>query len=357
MASTTGLYDPSFEHDACGIGFVANIKGNKSHQIISDALTVLENMEHRGACGCEANTGDGAGIMLQIPHEFFFDECVKLGLHLPTCGNYAVGVLYFPTDIRLKEECREIFNRSAEKLGLEILAYRKVPVNKSDIGFTALSVEPEMEHVFIARPDHITDLDAFERKLFVLRNYASHTINSTVKKDAIGFYIASLSHKILVYKGQLTSMQVRGYFPDLNDKRLVSAFGLVHSRFATNTFPSWKLAQPFRYIAHNGEINTLQGNLNWLRTNEKNFTSSYFTHEEMDMLLPIIFEGQSDSACLDNVIELLTLCGRSLPHVMMMLIPEAWDGNDDMDPLKKAFYEYHASFQEPWDGPASISAK
>lgn len=355
MASTTGLYDPSFEHDACGIGFVANIKGNKSHQIISDALTVLENMEHRGACGCEANTGDGAGIMLQIPHEFFFDECVKLGLHLPTCGNYAVGVLYFPTDIRLKEECREIFNRSAEKLGLEILAYRKVPVNKSDIGFTALSVEPEMEHVFIARPDHITDLDAFERKLFVLRNYASHTINSTVKKDAIGFYIASLSHKILVYKGQLTSMQVRGYFPDLNDKRLVSAFGLVHSRFATNTFPSWKLAQPFRYIAHNGEINTLQGNLNWLRTNEKNFTSSYFTHEEMDMLLPIIFEGQSDSACLDNVIELLTLCGRSLPHVMMMLIPEAWDGNDDMDPLKKAFYEYHASFQEPWDGPASIS--
>ena len=355
MASNTGLYSPQFEHDACGIGFVANIKSYKSHQIVSDALTILENMEHRGACGCENNTGDGAGIMIQMPHEFFFDECVKLGVHLPPFGRYGVGVIFFPKDIRLKEECRDIFNRTAEKLGLEILAYRKVPVNADDIGLTALSVEPEMEQVFIACPDHITNADDFERKLFLLRNYASHTINSTVKKDAIGFYIASLSYKTVVYKGQLTSNQVRSYFPDLNNKRVVSAFGLVHSRFATNTFPSWKLAQPFRYIAHNGEINTLQGNLNWLRTSEKSFTSPYFTKEEMDMLLPIVTEGQSDSACLDNVIELLTLCGRSLPQVMMMLIPEAWDGNEHMDPVKKAFYEFHASFQEPWDGPASIS--
>ncbi|HEY8397473.1 MAG TPA: glutamate synthase large subunit [Flavihumibacter sp.] len=355
MASNQGLYHPSFEHDACGIGFVANIKSNKSHQIISDALTVLENMEHRGACGCEANTGDGAGIMIQVPHEFYFDECVKLGFHLPSFGRYGVGVLFFPREIRLREECRDIFNRAAEKLGLEIIGYRKVPVNTEGIGATALSVEPEMEHVFIACPDHINNPDDFERKLFILRNYASHTINNTVRKDAIGFYIASLSYKTVVYKGQLTSNQVRGYFPDLNDKRLVSAFGLVHSRFATNTFPSWKLAQPFRYIAHNGEINTVQGNLNWLRTNEKGFTSPYFTKEEMDMLLPIVTDGQSDSACLDNMIELLTLTGRSLPHVMMMLIPEAWDGNDKMDPVKKAFYEYHASFMEPWDGPASIS--
>jgi glutamate synthase (NADPH/NADH) large chain len=355
MASNTGLYNPAFEHDACGIGFVANIKGNKSHQNISDALTVLENMEHRGACGCEANTGDGAGIMIQTPHEFFFDECVKLGVHLPAFGKYGVGVLYFPKEIRLKEECREIFNRSAEKLGLEILAYRKVPVNPSDIGPTALSVEPEMEHVFIICPDHISNPDVFERKLFILRNYATHTINNTVKKDNIGFYVASLSYKTVVYKGQLTSHQVRNYFPDLSNKRLVSAFGLVHSRFATNTFPSWKLAQPFRYIAHNGEINTLQGNLNWLKTSEKNFTSPFFSKEEMDMLLPIIFEGQSDSACLDNMIELLTMCGRSLPHVMMMLIPEAWDGNEQMDAVKKAFYEFHAAFMEPWDGPASIS--
>jgi len=355
MVNNQGLYHPSFERDACGIGFVANIKGNKSHQIISDALTILENMEHRGACGCESNTGDGAGIMIQTPHEFFFDECVRLGIHLPAFGKYGVGMLFFPRDIRLKEECRDIFNRSAEKLGLEVLGYRKIPVNPDGIGPTALSVEPEMEQVFIACPDHITQPDDFERKLFVLRNYASHTITNTVKKDAIGFYVASLSYKTVVYKGQLTSLQVRNYFPDLSNNRVVSAFGLIHSRFATNTFPSWKLAQPFRFIAHNGEINTLQGNLNWLKTSEKGFESPYFTKEEMDMLLPVITEGQSDSACLDNMIELLTLCGRSLPHVMMMLIPEAWDGNEQMDPVKKAFYEFHASFMEPWDGPASIS--
>ncbi|MFT3934389.1 MAG: glutamate synthase large subunit [Chitinophagaceae bacterium] len=354
MAST-GLYSPEFERDACGIGFVANIKGNKNHQIVSDALTVLENMEHRGACGCENNSGDGAGIMIQTPHEFFFDECIKLGVHLPSFGRYGVGVIFFPQEIRLREECRDIFNRSAEKLGLEVIGYRKVPVNREDIGPTALSVEPEMEHVFIACPDHISNPDDFERKLFVLRNYASHTISSSVRKDAIGFYVASLSYKTVVYKGQLISTQVRKYFPDLNNKRVVSAFGLVHSRFATNTFPSWKLAQPFRYMAHNGEINTLQGNLNWLKSSEHTFSSPFFTKEEMEMLLPIITSGQSDSACLDNMIELLTFTGRSLPHVMMMLIPEAWDGNEQMDPVKKAFYEYHASIMEPWDGPASIS--
>jgi glutamate synthase (NADPH/NADH) large chain len=355
MISNPGLYSPEFERDACGIGFVANIKGNKSHQVISDALTILENMEHRGACGCEHNTGDGAGIMIQTPHEFLFDECIRLGVHLPSFGKYGTGMLFFPQDIRLREECRDVFNRCAEKLGLEVLVYRKVPVNNEEVGDTALSVEPEMEQVFILCPDHITNPEDFERKLFVLRNYASHTINNTIRKDAIGFYVASLSYKTIVYKGQLTSNQVRPYFPDLNNKRVVSAFGLIHSRFATNTFPSWKLAQPFRYMAHNGEINTLQGNLNWLKTSERNFTSPYFTKEEMEMLLPIITGGQSDSACLDNMIELLTLCGRSLPQVLMMLIPEAWDDNEEMDSMKKAFYEYYASFQEPWDGPASIS--
>ncbi|MCM5527069.1 glutamate synthase large subunit [Parasegetibacter sp. NRK P23] len=350
-----GLYLPQMEHDACGIGFVASIKGNKSHQNITDALTILENMEHRGACGCESNTGDGAGIMIQIPHEFFFDECLKLGVHLPAYGRYGVGMIFFPREIKLREECRDIFNRAAEKLNLEILAYRKVPVNQDGIGSTALSVEPEIEQVFIACPDHIKDTEDFERKLFILRNYATHTIQSVLKKDTIGFYMASLSHKVIVYKGQLTTAQVRSYFTDLSNKRMVSAFGLVHSRFATNTFPSWKLAQPFRYIAHNGEINTLQGNLNWLRSSEKNFETPYFSKEELEMILPIVSGVQSDSACLDNVIELLMLTGRSLPHVMMMLIPEAWDGNDQMDPVKKAFYEYHASIMEPWDGPASIS--
>ncbi|MES2772590.1 MAG: glutamate synthase large subunit [Bacteroidota bacterium] len=350
-----GLYRPEYEHDACGIGFVANIKGHKSHQHIGDALTILENMEHRGACGCENNTGDGAGIMLQLPHEFFFDEAIQLGIHLPAVGRYGVGMVFFPKEVQQREECREIFNRAAKKLKLNVLAYRKVPVDPTDIGVTALSVEPEIEQVIIGCPDHINNQDEFERKLFVLRNYATHTINSTVKKDAIGFYLASLSSKTIIYKGQLTSTQVRRYFPDLSDERMVSAFGLVHSRFATNTFPSWKLAQPFRYIAHNGEINTLQGNLNWLKACESGFTSPWFSKEDMDMLLPIIFPSQSDSACLDNMIELLTMTGRSLPHVMMMLIPEAWDGDKDMDPIKKAFYEYHASIMEPWDGPASIS--
>lgn len=355
MTSNRGLYRPEFEHDACGIGFVANIKGNKSHQIISDALTVLENMEHRGACGCESNTGDGAGILIQTPHAFFFDECLKLGVHLPAFGKYGVGVVFFPKDVRSREECRELFVHAAEELGLEILAWRKVPVNPDGIGFTARSVEPEIEQVFVACPDHVTDAMGFERKLFVLRNYSSHLINNTVKKDAIGFYIASLSYKVVVYKGQLTSLQVRNYYPDLSNKKMVSALGLVHSRFATNTFPSWKLAQPFRYIAHNGEINTLQGNLNWIKTNERGYTSPYFTTKEMEMLLPLIGGSQSDSASLDNMIELLTMTGRSLPHVMMMLIPEAWDGDEQMDPIKKSFYEFHASIMEPWDGPASIS--
>ena len=350
-----GLYDPAYEHDACGIGFVASIKGIKSHQNVGDALTILENMEHRGASGSEVNTGDGAGIMIQVPHQFFFDELAKQSIHLPNHGEYGVGFIFFPTEKGVMEECKEIFATAAEKLGIEILGYRKVPVNKSTIGPTALSVEPLMEQVFVKRPDLITDAEAFERKLFILKSYASHTINNTIKKGSIDFYMTSLSQNVIVYKGQLTSHQVREYFPDLSDKRVVTAFGLVHSRFATNTFPSWKLAQPFRYIAHNGEINTLQGNLNWLRSNESSFFSPYFSKEELDMILPVVTPGQSDSACLDNVIELLTLSGRSLPHVMMMLIPEAWDGNDLMDPVKKAFYEYHAAIMEPWDGPASIS--
>lgn len=354
LNTNKGLYDPAFEHDACGIGLVANIKGRKSHQHISDALTILENLEHRGACGCEENTGDGAGISFQIPHEFLFGECIKLGIKLPESGNYGVGMLFFPKEPSLIEDCKDILNSAAEQLGLQLLGYRKVPVDRSGIGETALGVEPEIEQVFVKRPDGMADDKDFERKLFVLRNYASHTIASTVRKDEVGFYIVSFSASTIVYKGQLTSSQLRTYYPDLQNKRMVSAYAIVHSRFATNTFPSWALAQPFRYIAHNGEINTLQGNLNWLKSNEKRFASPHFTREELDSVLPLVSGKQSDSACLDNMVEMLMLSGRSLPHVLMMLIPEAWDGNEALDPLQKAFYEYHSCLMEPWDGPAAV---
>jgi glutamate synthase (NADPH/NADH) large chain len=350
-----GLYDQRFEHDACGIGFVAHIKGRKSQQNVSDAITILENLDHRGACGAEINTGDGAGIMIQIPHEFLYDECLKIGFSLNESGDYGVGMLFLPKDVRAREECRAIIYRIAEKLSLEILGFRKVWTDTTGIGLTALSVEPEMEQVFVARPYEIKAGADFERKLYVFKNYLTKTINNTVKGIKSDFYIASFSSRTIVYKGQLTSLQLRTYFTELSDKRVVSAFGLIHSRFATNTFPSWKLAQPFRYIAHNGEINTLQGNLNWFRASVKSFASPFFTAEELNILLPVIDESQSDSGCLDNIVELLLHSGRSLPHVLMMLIPEAWDGNEDMDELKQAFYKFHATLMEPWDGPAAVA--
>lgn len=351
----TGLYDPSFEHDACGIGFVANLKNIKSHKVIRDALHMLERMEHRGACGCEPNTGDGAGILIQLPHEFFVDECVKLGIKLPAFGKYGVGMVFFPKDEKVREECKTILKRSIEKLGMTLLGYRLVPSDNSPIGPTALNSEPQVEQVFIQAPDTITDPDIFERKLYVLRNYATRIINETVAKLNNSFYFTSLSYKTISYKGQLTTSQVSMYYGDLSNPNMVSAIAVVHSRFSTNTFPSWKLAQPFRYIAHNGEINTVKGNVNWIKAAESSLSSKLFTKEEMELLKPICDISQSDSANLDNVVELLTLSGRSLPHVMMMLIPEAWDGNELMEEQRKAFYEYHASLMEPWDGPASIS--
>lgn len=355
LKNEQGLYRKSFEHDACGIGFVAHVKGKKSHQSISDALTILENLDHRGATGAEPNSGDGAGIMIQVPHEFLFDECLRSGFGLPASGDYGVAMLFMPKEIRQREECREVIVRTVEKLGFEMLGFRKVNVDTTGIGKTALSVEPEIEQFFVARPHQVNAGADFERKLFVLKTYLTKTIYSTVKDSKEQFYIASFSSKTIVYKGQLTSLQVRTYFTELSDKRVVSAFGLVHSRFATNTFPSWRLAQPFRYIAHNGEINTLQGNLNWFRSSVKSFASPYFTSDELNMILPVIDETLSDSGCLDNVIELFFHAGRSLPHVLMMLIPEAWDGNERMNPLKKAFYQFHAALMEPWDGPAAIA--
>ncbi|MGA0555274.1 glutamate synthase large subunit [Larkinella sp. VNQ87] len=353
-APQQGLYRSEFEHDACGIGFVAHVKGRKSHQIVEDALTMLTRMDHRGAVGYETNTGDGAGILIQIPHELFVDECRKLGFSLPPAGEYGVGMIYMPKDERLRKECRDILNRSLKKLNLELIGYRVVPVDSTDLGNGSRSVEPVMEQIFIRKPETLTS-DEFERKLYVVRNYSSRIINETVAGLQNSFYYSSLSSRVITYKGQLTTKQLRDYFPDLQREELVSALGVVHSRFSTNTFPSWQLAQPFRYIAHNGEINTVKGNVNWMKTAEAMLESKLFTKEELAMLRPICNLNQSDSANLDNAIELLVMSGRSLPHVMMMLIPEAWDGNDSMDPARHAFYEYHAAIMEPWDGPASIS--
>jgi glutamate synthase (NADPH/NADH) large chain len=353
--SSSGLYNPSFEKDSCGVGFVANIKGRKSHQIVSDALTMLERMAHRGACGCEPNTGDGAGILIQVPHEFFNSECSKLGFKLPAFGQYGVGLVFFPRDPKVREECRTVLNRQIKKMKMSLLGYRKVPTQHSDLGETALASEPVMEQVFIKRIDSGTDPEDFERKLFILRKYSTHIITESVKGVDNQFYFSSLSYKTIAYKGMLTSGQVRFYFADLEHEEVVSALAVIHSRFSTNTFPSWRLAQPFRFIAHNGEINTVQGNINWLKSKEAFFASPYFTQEEINMILPICNPKQSDSSNLDNTIELLVHAGRSLPHVMMMLIPEAWDGNENMSQEKKDFYEYHANLMEPWDGPASIT--
>lgn len=350
-----GLYRPEFEKDSCGVGFIANMKGNKSHQIVSDALTMLERMEHRGACGCEPNTGDGAGILIQVPHEFFISECRKLGFKLPEFGSYGVGLVFFPHDAKVREECRKVLDRQIKKMKMTLLGYRVLPVNNKDLGQTALNAEPVMEQVFIKRPDKITNPDDFERKLFILRKYTTHIITESVKGVANQFYFSSLSYKTIAYKGMVTSGQLRPYFADLEHEDVVSALAVIHSRFSTNTFPSWRLAQPFRYIAHNGEINTVRGNINWLNSKEAFFASEYFTREELDMILPICNPKQSDSSNLDNAIELLVHAGRSLPHVMMMMIPEAWDGNESMSQEKRDFYEYHANLMEPWDGPASIT--
>ncbi|WP_201288613.1 glutamate synthase large subunit [Sphingobacterium composti Ten et al. 2007 non Yoo et al. 2007] len=348
-----GLYNPEFEHDACGVGFVAHIKGRKSHDHVRDALIMLENMEHRGACGCDPESGDGAGIMIQVPHEFLWEECIDLGIQLQEPGYYGVGMVFLPKEKPLNELCRQVIQEAAEDRKMDFLGFRVVPVNKEGIGPTALSAEPEIVQFFVARPDGVTNTEDFERKLYVLRRLIIQKIKST-QEYPLPLYIASLSCKTIIYKGQLTTYQVGTYYKDLKDSRVVSAFGLVHSRFSTNTFPSWSLAQPFRMMAHNGEINTLTGNLNWFYAGVRSLSSPYFTEEEMEILLPVVDKGQSDSACLDNVVELLLHSGRSLPHVMLMLVPEAWDGNSQMDPLKKAFYEYHATLMEPWDGPAAL---
>ncbi|MCB0686415.1 MAG: glutamate synthase subunit alpha, partial [Saprospiraceae bacterium] len=349
-----GLHVPSLEKDSCGTGLIANLNGTKSHQLIDDALTMLHNMEHRGACGCEPNTGDGAGILIQTPHDFFVKKCREAGFELPDFGEYGVGMVFFPKDKNLMSQSRVLFNDYIDEQGFELLGYRKVPTDNEELGATAISVEPRIEQVFV-KPKVALDRRTLERRLHVLRKFATHNIHKTFPQTADHFYLCSFSYKTVVYKGQLTTGQLRSYYPDLQNEDCTSAIALIHSRFSTNTVPKWKLAQPFRYVAHNGEINTIQGNINWWKSKEFLLESEYFDEIELEKLKPIIGPSLSDSGSFDNVLEFLVLSGRSMPHALMMMIPEAWEHDPHMSQYKKDFYEYHSNLMEPWDGPASIA--
>ncbi len=354
-----GLYDPLFEHDSCGVGFVVDFKGRKSHAIVRQAIEVLVNLEHRGACGCEKNTGDGAGIIVQMPHRFLAKECAALNVALPGPGEYGVGMVFLPTDPGDRRDCEELFERIVREEGQAFLGWRTVPTDNSSIGPTARASEPVMRQIFIGRPASCLrglgeDDLAFERKLYVVRRRVTHAVRASGLPQRGMFYVPSLSYKTLIYKGMLNSPQLGPYFPDLLDEEFESALALVHSRFSTNTFPTWARAHPYRYVCHNGEINTLRGNVNWMRAREKMFRSDLFG-DDLKKVLPIIDESGSDSGMFDNALELLVLAGRSLPHAVMMMIPEPWSGDSSMSPAKKAFYEFHSCLMEPWDGPASIA--
>ncbi len=351
-----GLYDPEFEHDACGVGFVAHLKGEQSHNIVALGLELLTNLEHRGAVGAEKNSGDGAGILTQMPDRFLRRVVKKSSnIDLPPFGSYGVGVVFVPREPNAYSETQSIVEQCIEELGQESLGWRKVPTESSSLGESVKAVEPIVKQVFIKKDEGI-DTETFERKLFVIRKYAQARVTASPIRGTGYFYIPSMSSKTISYKGQLITEQLPLYFPDLEEEDYESAIALVHSRFSTNTFPSWALAQPFRYIAHNGEINTLKGNINWMRARQSLLHSKLFTDDELSKIYPYLINEQkgSDSSVLDNVIELLTLAGRSLPHVMSMMIPEAWR-DEEMTSDRKAFYEYHATFMEPWDGPASVA--
>ncbi|MGD0745902.1 MAG: glutamate synthase central domain-containing protein, partial [Verrucomicrobiota bacterium] len=349
-----GLYDPRFEHEACGVGFVVNIKGKKSHAIVQQALQVLLNLKHRGACGCEANTGDGAGVLLQVPHAFLEQVCREVKIPLPGPREYGVGVVFLPPNPAERYKCEVLFAEIVATEGLHLLGWRTVPTEHGALGQTAIASEPMVRQVFVARPRELGDDLAFERKLYVIRKLAERGIRASGIQGGDKFYICSLSCKTMIYKGMLTPDQVEPYYLDLTDPSLESALCLVHSRFSTNTFPTWERAHPYRYLAHNGEINTLRGNINWMHARQALFESELFG-ADLKKLLPVINEDGSDSAMFDNALEFLTLTGRSLPHAVMMMIPEPWENHESMDAEKRAFYEYHSCLQEPWDGPASIA--
>jgi glutamate synthase (ferredoxin) len=349
-----GLYDPFFEHDACGVGFIVDMHGRKSHKIISDGLQILRNLDHRGASGAEVNTGDGAGILIQMPHKFFLEACKSSRITLPEAGQYGCGLVYMPRNPAMRRKIEERFEQVVQSEGLLFLGWRTVKTNNSTLGDTAKSVEPFMRQAFIGRPPGMEDDMAFERKLYVIRKRGYAEIRTSTLPGAEYWYVASLSHKTLVYKGMLTTEQVDQYFPDLKHPAMESALALVHSRFSTNTFPSWERAHPYRYLAHNGEINTLRGNMNWMHARQALFASELFG-EDIKKILPIINPNGSDSSMFDNTLELLVLAGRPLAHAMMMMIPEPWSNHESMDDDRRAFYQYHSCLMEPWDGPASIA--
>ncbi|HXG13122.1 MAG TPA: glutamate synthase large subunit [Gemmataceae bacterium] len=354
-----GLYDPRYEHDACGVGFVVDLKGRKSHDIVTKALQVLLNLQHRGACGCEKNTGDGAGILLQMPHRFFQHECDRLGIRLPAFGHYGVGMVFLPTDPADRRRCEALFEQVVREEGQEVLGWRTVPTDNSPIGPTARRVEPIVRQIFIGRRDPLfpaaaEDDLAFERKLYVIRKRIENAVKASDIPQRGMFYVPSLSYKTIIYKGMLNADQVPVYYPDITDPAVETALALVHSRFSTNTFPNWARAHPYRYLCHNGEINTLRGNINWMHARQSLFRSRLFG-DDIHKILPVIDPDGSDSAMFDNALEMLVMTGRSLPHAVMMMIPEPWSGHESMSAEKKAFYEYHACLMEPWDGPASIA--
>ncbi|RCL84136.1 MAG: hypothetical protein DBW65_00640, partial [Alphaproteobacteria bacterium] len=351
-----GLYDSNFEHDACGIGFVANIKGNKEHSIIQDGLKILDNLTHRGAVGADPTLGDGAGLLLQIPDQFLREECKKQNVILPDEGSYAVAQVFFPNDNIVIKYCEELFQKVIEENGNKVILWRTVPVNKKAISKSLNATAPVIKQAFVVSNDNTLNQDDLERKIFIVRKILSnkYRLDKKLLKKKQNVYICSFSTRTLNYKGMLLSDTVGTYFTDLEDKRVVSALALVHQRFSTNTFPSWDLAQPFRMICHNGEINTLRGNVNWMNA-RKHMMSSKVLGKDLQKIWPIISEGQSDSACFDNALELLIMGGYSLSHAMMLLIPEAWQNNNLMDENRKAFYEYNSSVMEPWDGPAAVA--
>src|SRR4051795_12182017 len=341
-----GLYDPRYEHDACGVALVARLDNRPTHAVIEQGLLALENLEHRGAAGADKHTGDGAGMLMQMPDRFLRSAVDFL---LPPLGEYGVAMCFFPRDEARRKQIEALMELNVRVEGQIVLGWRDVPIDEAHVGSTANASRPHIKQLFIAAgPGFTDDQDAFERKLYVIRRICELAAGPD-------FYVASMSSRTLVYKGMLIAHQVRqGFYPDLLDERFASAMALVHSRFSTNTFPSWELAHPYRVIAHNGEINTLMGNVNWMRARESQLRSALFGGD-LQKVLPVVRPGGSDSATFDNVLELLMLAGRSLPHAIMMMIPEAHEGRDDLSDELKAFYEFHSSFMEPWDGPAAVA--